>query len=643
MINIQILRVIFFLWLFCCLSSPTWSEDYNVLKVVYPKSGGDIQARSTFIVGQVSPGNILTCNGQKVKVNQPGFFAHVVPLNYGANHFLLSCSANGTGNSVDKELTIYRKPPAKPISPEQFKIEGLRPNADLAVRPGDLINFSVHATPGSTVNLQLGGHLLKLIAPGASNKSTGQTPDVEYGKVAQRWDANEIEKNKIAGDVYRASYRVEQNDHFSALHAKATLSSEGKNISLIGKARISTLEEPIVVSTSKAPTVVRVGPGLARTTPLVEGIKVLVDGWSGDNMRCLYSANNHVWIKRTDVTTPAPIGTAENQKGEESVGQDAVIPQSVVRTINLLSDQYGDKVCLPLTERLPYQIEQRLSPNCLALKVYGASADTDWITSEPGIGNCESPIIHHVSWKQAEDNVYEVTIHMKGKRQWGYKIFYEGNTLCLSVKHPLLLQNNNDLLTKQGMNEQENTRLDGIKICLDPGHGGSEIGSIGCSGEPESQVNLEIATKAKSYLEDAGATVIMTRMSQNENVSLDERVRIATNAQADFLISIHNNALPDGRDPWQEHGTSSYWYHPQSIELARCLKESVKRRSGFPDLGARYQNLALARAPAMPSVLLEIGFMINPDEFAKLIDPQFQSKIAQAICDGIKQYISSSQ
>ena len=230
-----------------------------------------------------------------------------------------------------------------------------------------------------------------------------------------------------------------------------------------------------------------------------------------------------------------------------------------------------------------------------------------------------------MSWRQSEDNVYEITAHLTGNRQWGYKSYYDGTTLCLSIKNP-------PLIPAAG-------KLDGIKICIDPGHGGAEKGSIGCSGMPESQVNLEIATQVKSYLETLGATVIMTRTSQSENPSLDERVRIATNNQADFLISIHNNALPDGRDPWKEHGTSSYWYHPQSVALAGCLKNSVKAASGFIDLGARYQNLALARGPAMPSVLLEIGFMINPDEFAQLIDPQFQTKIAQAIAEGVKDYL----
>ena len=64
----------------------------------------------------------------------------------------------------------------------------------------------------------------------------------------------------------------------------------------------------------------------------------------------------------------------------------------------------------------------------------------------------------------------------------------------------------------------------------------------------------------------------------------------------------------------------------------------VSQGVGNIDLGARYQNLALARANAMPAVLLEVGFMINPDEFASLIDPQFQSSIAESIARGIKEY-----
>ena len=55
----------------------------------------------------------------------------------------------------------------------------------------------------------------------------------------------------------------------------------------------------------------------------------------------------------------------------------------MAQTINIIEDPYGEKICLPLTEKLPYQIEQKLNPNCLILKVYGVTPDTDWITSDP--------------------------------------------------------------------------------------------------------------------------------------------------------------------------------------------------------------------------------------------------------------------
>ncbi len=604
------------LLLFCGLFTPALcGESFSLpsIKIVYPKAGNTIEASSTFLVGQVSPGSTLTCDGAAVKVNQPGFFAHVVPLQYGSNHFVLT-SSNDQGTKSILDWTVFRKPPIKPINFDELKIDDLKPSVDMGVTAGDVINFSVRATPHSLVTVQLGTHQISL--------SSGQKPslasDVAYGKVNEHG-------NSPGADLYRASYHVAAGDHFLAMHPRFRLVSSKGDILVTSKATITTVEHLQIARTVKAPTVVRLGPGLARTTPLVEGVKLVIDGWLADNMRCSYSPNCHVWVKRQDLIFEPAI----TQDARLFKANNGMVPQAVARTINIVPDNYGDNICLPLTERLPYQIEQKLNPNCLILRVYGVQSDTDWITSEPKDNADDRSILDHVSWRQAEDNVYEITVHLSGNRQWGYQVGYNDTTLALNVKHSPLLSSD--------------ATLRGVKICLDPGHGGSETGSVGCSGVPESQVNFEIATKVKSYLEELGATVILTRTAQNQYVSLEDRVKIATENQADFLLSIHNNALPDGRDPWKEHGTSSYWYYPQSLELAKSLKTSVKQTSGFLDLGARYQNLALARANGMPSVLLEIGFMINPDEFTNLIDPQFQSRIAESIANGIKQYLYPKQ
>ena len=620
-----------------------WGQDSSsLLKIVYPKSNSAISAPSTFIVGQVNPGATLTCNGMDVKVNKVGFFAHVVPLQLGANRFVLSStntnssqhtndtydvgsnthtqtnSTTSNSSTAQEELTVIRKIPPRPISPTEIRMEGLSPNVDLGVKARDTINFSVHATPSSNVTVQFGDHKLALTSYNGQAAS-GNSANVTYGKVVQSAPLNATKYS----DVYKGTYRIGENDHFVGIHPKYTLACGSNNLSVTSKTTITTVDELIGARTTKDPTIVRIAPDLARTTPLVNDVRVAIDGWSGENMRCLYSPNRHVWIKKDSLIIDNDIHSSTTEPPTSA-------PQAVARTINLINNAYGEQLRLPLTESLPYQIEQKLNPNCLVLRVYGVSSDTDWITNELQNGTNDKQVIDHVTWKQSEDNVYEITVHLLGDRQWGYKIFYEGTTLCLDIKRSPIT----------AIRPTTDTRLDGIKICLDPGHGGQDNGSVGCSGLPESQVNLDIALKTKTCLENLGATVIMTRTSQSVLPSLEDRVKLATDTQADFLISIHNNALPDGRDPLKEHGTSSYWYYPQSIELARCLKNAVKNASGFPDLGARYQNLALARAPAMPAVLLEIGFMINPDEFAQLIDPSFQLKISRAIVTGLEQYLN---
>lgn len=124
------------------------------------------------------------------------------------------------------------------------------------------------------------------------------------------------------------------------------------------------------------------------------------------------------------------------------------------------------------------------------------------------------------------------------------------------------------------------------------------------------------------------------------STSTSHRVDFAKAKNVDLLISIHNNALPDGRDPNKEHGTSSYWYHPQSQELAASLKNAEAKELGFPDIGARYQNLALCRPTNMPAVLVEVGFVCNPDEYAKLISPASQQAAAQGMLKGLINYFA---
>jgi len=596
------------------------------INIVYPTNGLLIPASSTFIVGSCPPGCKLQCNGAPVKVNARGYFAHVVTLKPGPNTFVVN-DAGTPGQQ--REITVKREMPAPPISPDVFKlaIETAQPHEDRGVTPGDFIQLSVHATPGADVKVQIGKRTIQLrpasavqaaVRSARKKKKGGKRlavnvnlgMDAAYGQSFQRWPGS-------APDIYMGFYKVTTDDRWQNLAPRFSASKNGKSTGASSAGRISTLFQPLLAQTRHDETVVRLGPGLSRTTPIAAGVRLLVDGWQGEQLRCLYSSTHHVWIAKEDM------------EFESDNAESGPLPQSTIRTINLLNDSYGADIVLPLSQRLPYQIDQHVKPNRLVMRIYGATADTDWVTPiVPGAK--ERELLDHVTWKQQADGVYEMTAYLKGSRQWGFKANYQGTDLHLHVK------------TAPSLVPSGSKRLNGLVICVDPGHGGNESGALGCGGKKESEFNLGIALKLRDLLQREGAHVIMTRTGDTD-VSLDQRVAIANQNNVDILLSVHNNALPDGRDPWTEHGISSYWYQPQAVELARELKEGVQQELPFGDLATRWQNLALTRPSAEVSVLAEIGFMVNPDEYAMLEQEAGQQRAAEGLVKGLVQYLSTDR
>ena len=166
-----------------------------------------------------------------------------------------------------KSIFIENRQP-KPISATRNQINDLSPNADLGVRTGDIINFSAHATPNSKVIVQFGEHELTLL-PYKGKYANGNSPEVTYGKVVQSSPADNSAKYS---DVYKGAYQVNENDHFADVHPQYTLVSGEQKSFCDKQSNNQTVEELITARTVKTPTVVRIAPDLARTTPLVEDV-----------------------------------------------------------------------------------------------------------------------------------------------------------------------------------------------------------------------------------------------------------------------------------------------------------------------------------------------------------------------------------
>lgn len=210
---------------------------------------------------------------------------------------------------------------------------------------------------------------------------------------------------------------------------------------------------------------------------------------------------------------------------------------------------------------------------------------------------------------------------------WGYDATYDNYTLVLKKrKYPIIYPNN---------------PIKGMTIAVDAGHGGREAGTVGPTRIPEKTVNLAISKQLQAELEKRGANVVMTRTT-DKDVEIYSRPKIANDNNAVISISIHANSMVDG-NPLERHGVSVFWYNDHAKNLADNIKKSMVEELKLRNDGTRYSSFVLTR-PTMPiSVLVEVGYMPNPDEYLKLTNPKFQRQAAKAIADGLEKYLKSAQ
>jgi len=186
-------------------------------------------------------------------------------------------------------------------------------------------------------------------------------------------------------------------------------------------------------------------------------------------------------------------------------------------------------------------------------------------------------------------------------------------------------------------------------IVVDAGHGGSSSGAVGRGGGTvyEKNVTLAIALKLRAALEACGARVVMTR-DRDVDVPLYDRPRLANDIGADLFISIHNDS---NGTPNSASGTSTYYHmgDPSSRALAICVQQAVSAVTGLPNRGALSDGilyasgLAVLRVSRMPAVLCEVAYINNARDRSKLVDPEFQQRVAQAMCDGLRNYVEGQR
>jgi N-acetylmuramoyl-L-alanine amidase len=186
--------------------------------------------------------------------------------------------------------------------------------------------------------------------------------------------------------------------------------------------------------------------------------------------------------------------------------------------------------------------------------------------------------------------------------------------------------------------------LAGLTIAVDAGHGGKDTGAIGYSGTCEKNNNLAVALGLADIIRSAGGDALLTRSGDtlpggSTPADLEARVNIAIKAKADLFISIHNDSFTDST----VGGTSTFYSSasPENAEsrvFAEAVQAELVRELNLNDRKVKDAAFYVIKYTAMPAILVELGFISNPEEEKLLGSPDFQKKAAGAIYEGILTY-----
>lgn len=562
------------------------------LKVVYPPVNHQTTSESIFIIGSAPASGKVSINGKQIKQSPQGNFAPTIPLNLGENEIIISYGKEEIKRTIIRQENQPSVNDLNNLSPNL-----LTPNSNISRLPYELICFTAITPKSASTSVKI------------ANKTIALTPEIKQANLPPN-SAILIAKNQPQPTVNQSWQKVSGctnfANHINNLQPIFTMNHEGKTTVRETETKINILnpEQLTVIEVISEQGVARTGASTnhSRLTPLPKGTRAMVTGREGEWLRLDYGG----WIKESE-TKVLPTHTP---------------PTSIIRSVTSRQisskDREMTEVIFPLENPVPISIQQ--DDDTFTLSLHNTIAQTDTIRFN------DNPLIKRLDWYQVTPTRIDYIFQLKSSQQWGYDVRYEGNNLILTFNHP--------------PQKISRDRLDGISILLDPGHGGDELGSVGPTGYPEKDVNLVVSQLLAKQLRQKGAKVYLTRESDTF-VSLSDRQQMINKLNPTLAFSIHYNALPDGGNAEETKGISTFWYQPQAHNLAVFMHNYLTNKLNRSSYGVFWNNLALTRPYTTPIILLELGFMINPEEFEWISNPNAQEQLATTIAEGISEWMQT--
>jgi len=366
---------------------------------------------------------------------------------------------------------------------------------------------------------------------------------------------------------------------------------------------------------------------------------------------------------------------AEEEKSSQEIKITSQKP--MVTAIRHYMHPDKTRIVIDVSEKSPYQVFTLTDPDRIVVDV---EASLSQLSEEQKEIQLEDLLVSRVRMGQFTQDTVRIVMDLKEK--------YEFQAFSLSSPDRIVV----DIFKTTGESRvisqpeiPKETIAEKIKdqriVVIDPGHGGSQPGAIGPSGLKEKEVVLDIALRLRKKLENDGFMVYLTR-DKDLDVLLEDRPLMAVQKEAIAFISIHTNSViqkgsstargietyvlnsryigASAKDVADRENRASQFYHYEddilnqiiadleesasisfSLDFADIVQKKLVQHAGLDNRGVKQAPFIVLKGLNMAGVLIEVGFISNPNEEKLLKTPEFREKVAQALSEAVKEYVNN--
>ncbi|MCI8361419.1 MAG: hypothetical protein HFE86_08810 [Clostridiales bacterium] len=586
-------------------------------------------------VGASDPQFPITLNGQAVERTEAGYFSLQLDLQLGANTF--------TFQHKGQTLTYT-------VTYKQILLKEVAPAGNLTLDAGSVIMVKAVARRGSTVTARLGDASITLEPQGGDNQEDAASASADFitylGSFSMPAD---LTKDTRIGTVsFQASYNGQSE------------SMSGGRITVRAGITDDPGLPPFSANGDGSENYINVGTGL-----IAEVSSYQIETFDGniidDRSR---PTNNYLPAGTVDYCSRSTVMdagsgytyrvlrygkrvyTKSKEKGDNVKVYEGSLPETNnVTAAGVSQDSRFLTMAFDVDWKAPFRF--KLAPQGYK-EPYPARGAPNYSISSPTFDHVDitfcyagtaqgkvdlpdgNPVFSGAEWIKNEAD-YTLRLYLKKAGAfYGWNAEYNGQgQLVFSFLKPVQLG---------AADNAYGVSLNGVKIVLDPGHGGSDPGAVGSDPRyTEAALNSILTYKVRDRLTALGAQVTLTK-NDSDRVGLDPRVRTVKSVKPDLFVSFHRNSSTSTRT----QGYESYYFNAFSEPLSRAV---YNRNAGLylDQRGNKWGNFYVMRVSDCPAILTENGFVSNADEYSLLVADAFNDRAADATVQGIVDYLKSIQ